>query len=164
MTSLFFVLLIAGLLMICLEIFLPGGVIGVLGGISLLGAIAIGFSAFGVATGTYVMIGIVLLLCVSVVLWIKYFPRTIIGKSMTLAKDGSDFKASDDHYRYLVGKEGESVTDLRPAGIVLIEGAKYDVVSEGSLVDKGSRVKVIKASGSRIVVRQARDEKGGEAS
>ncbi len=160
MTSLFFIFLIAGLLMVCLELFLPGGVIGVLGGLSLLGAIVMGFSAFGSATGTYIMIAIVLLLCVSVILWIKYFPRTIMGKSMTLAKDGSDFKASDDQYQKLVGKEGESVTELRPAGIVAIDGARYDVVSDGSLIEKGARVRVIKTNGNRIVVRQAREEKG----
>ncbi len=159
MTSLFFVLLIAGLLMICLEIFLPGGVIGVLGGISLVGAIVIGFSAFGAATGMYIMLAIVLLLCVSLILWIKYFPGTIMGKSMTLTKDGSDFKASDDYDRALVGKEGESVTELRPAGIVLIDGVKYDVVSDGSLIEKGARVHVVKTSGNRMVVRRALEEK-----
>ena len=155
--SFFFILLVAGLLMICLEIFLPGGVIGLIGAFSLAGAIVVGFQVFGSEIGFYIMIGVVLLLCVSVVMWLKYFPKTGMGKSMTLIKDGKDFKSSDEHFHELVGKEGETLTDLRPAGLVKIDEVKYDVVSEGSMIDKGKKVRVIKTSGNKIVVRLVKD-------
>lgn len=154
MHLLFFILLAAGLLMISLEIFLPGGIIGTLGGLALIGAIIIGFSEFGTVTGTYILAAIVVLLCVCIMVWIKYFPKTIIGRSMTLSTDGKDFKSSDERFLELVGKEGETLTELRPAGLIRLDGAKYDVVSEGSLVEKGKRVQVVKAGGRRIVVRE----------
>lgn len=158
MTLLFFILLVAGLLMICLEIFLPGGITGLLGAVSLAGAVIIGFSAFGSVMGMYILVAIIFLLAACVVLWIKYFPKTIIGKSMTLSTDGKKFKSSGDQFRELVGKEAETLTELRPAGKVQIGDSKYDVLSEGKLVDRGKRVRVIKVEGNRIVVRQIKEE------
>jgi membrane-bound ClpP family serine protease len=52
----------------------------------------------------------------------------------------------------LAGKQGVLATDLRPAGVVTIEGEPYDVVSDGLFLDKGSTVRVIEVRGNRVVV------------
>ena len=61
----------------------------------------------------------------------------------------------------LIGKQGMSLTPLRPAGTVAVEDERIDVVTEGGYVDAGKTVEVIKVEGSRIVVREIK-EKGGE--
>ena len=53
-----------------------------------------------------------------------------------------------------LGAVGVCVTDLRPAGTVMIDGEPVDVVSEGGFVKQGSSVKVINVDGSRVMVRQ----------
>ena len=53
-----------------------------------------------------------------------------------------------------LGATGICVTDLRPAGMITIEGEPVDVVAEGSFVKQGSTVKVINVDGSRVLVRQ----------
>ncbi|MDZ7767065.1 MAG: NfeD family protein [Melioribacteraceae bacterium] len=53
----------------------------------------------------------------------------------------------------LVGKEGEALTDLRPSGTALIDDVRIDVVSEGDYVSKGSKIIVMKESGSKVLVR-----------
>lgn len=53
----------------------------------------------------------------------------------------------------MVGKLGETVTVLRPAGVAIINEERYDVVSEGGFIPKRSRVRVAKVEGRRIVVR-----------
>jgi len=58
----------------------------------------------------------------------------------------------------LIGKEGILLTALRPAGTALVDGERIDVVSEGSFINKGTAVKIVKVEGSRVVVRQL-DEK-----
>ena len=55
----------------------------------------------------------------------------------------------------LVGKTGEVLTELRPAGTVRIDGHPVDVVSEGTFISKGTHVVVLSVSGSRVVVREA---------
>lgn len=52
-----------------------------------------------------------------------------------------------------LGAVGVCVTDLRPAGTIMIDGEPVDVVSEGGFVKQGSSVKVINVDGSRVMVR-----------
>lgn len=135
------------------EIFLPGGVLGFFGALTLIGAVITGYITFGPLTGTYIALLIILLVGLSIAAWLKFFPRTGLGRQMTLATDGKDFKAANRKYRELLNKEGVTLTELRPAGLARIEHTQYDVVTEGTLVDKNRPVRVIKVEGNRIVVR-----------
>lgn len=56
-----------------------------------------------------------------------------------------------------VGKRGTAVTDLRPAGKVLIEGEQVDVVVEEGFVPKGKMVEVVRDEGYRKVVREVKE-------
>ena len=58
-------------------------------------------------------------------------------------------------FTYLVGKEGVALTALRPSGTCEIDGERIDVVSEREFITPGSRIKVVKAEGTRVVVRPA---------
>lgn len=57
-------------------------------------------------------------------------------------------------YSFLIGKEGEVVSDLRSAGKANIEDNIYDVVSIQDYVYTGSKVIVEKVEGNRIIVRK----------
>jgi membrane-bound serine protease (ClpP class) len=52
----------------------------------------------------------------------------------------------------LVGREGVTVTDLRPAGTIKIGEERIDVVSDGPWVPAGTLVRVVRAEGYRHVV------------
>ena len=54
----------------------------------------------------------------------------------------------------LVGKTGQVLTELRPAGSILLEGCPLDVVSEGAFIEKGEAVEIVSVNGSRVVVRK----------
>jgi membrane-bound serine protease (ClpP class) len=54
----------------------------------------------------------------------------------------------------LLGKEGITLTVLRPAGTAEIEGNKIDVIAESEFLEKGIKIKVIKVDGIKVVVRQ----------
>ena len=56
-------------------------------------------------------------------------------------------------YDVYMGKEGEALTDLRPAGMILVDGKKLDVVTAGEMIRKGKQVRVVKVEGNRVVVR-----------
>lgn len=151
--TLFIVLLAIGILLICAEVFVPGGVLGVVGALSLVGAMAASFWAFPKAA-LFVTIGIVVLLGTMIMLWIKVFPTSRFGKEMTLSDDAKEFKASEAGLADLLEKEGEAKSDLRPAGFAVIEGRRVDVVTEGGMLASGTRIKVIEVEGNRVVVRQ----------
>lgn len=52
-----------------------------------------------------------------------------------------------------IGARGVAETDLRPSGWVSLENNRVFVVSEGSFINKGEMVEVMKVEGNRIVVR-----------
>lgn len=145
-------LLAAGMLLIGAEIFVPGAVIGTLGALCLVAGAGMAFTISPVLGG-YVTAGVVLLVGITVVLWIKFFPRSPIGRSMTLSEDGKTFKASDSHAG-LVGKDGVAHSELRPSGFALIDGKRIDVITEGSLVPQGTPIRVVRVEGNRVIVRK----------
>ncbi|MBM4148010.1 MAG: hypothetical protein FJ224_03080 [Lentisphaerae bacterium] len=147
----FAVLLIAGLFLIGAEIFVPGGILGVFGGVSLLAAIVVGFKAFP-GYGVPVAVGITLLVALAIALWMRVFPHTALGKKLTVARDMSDAKAADPDLAGLVGQHGATITALRPGGFAEIDGRRMDVVTEGAMVESGKQVRVVAVHGNRIVV------------
>ena len=151
--TLLIILLAAGVLLIGAEIFVPGAVVGTMGVLSLLGAILVAFGMSSVL-GFYVAVGVIVLVGVTVVLWIKFFPRSSLGQKLTLSEDGKAFKAADSRPA-LLGKTGTAQSDLRPAGFALLDGQRVDVVSEGGMIRKGQAIRVIRVDGNRIVVRKA---------
>jgi len=150
----FAVLLITGLVLVGAEIFVPGGVLGAIGGLSLLGACAAGFKAFP-GYGGYVATAIVVLTGLAVALWIRLFPRTRIGRKMTLSGDLQSAKATEDGLNALAGKNGEALSDLRPAGFAMFDGQRVDVVTQGGMIRKGEPVRVVQVEGNRVVVSRS---------
>jgi len=149
--QIFLIALISGLLLLGSEIFVPGGVLGFFGGVALLIAVVSGFFAFP-GYGVYVAVAILILVGVAIVLWIRLFPRSRVGRMMTVSKDLATSKSSQDGLPELLGKRGEAISGLRPSGFALIEGHRVDVVTEGGMLAKGEPIEVIRVEGNRVVV------------
>ena len=154
MVELFSILIVAGLFLIGAEIFLPGGIIGFIGGMCLLAAIAVGFVAFGMQAGILIALLIVVLAGVCLAVWIKFFPKTRMGLSLTLSDDGKTFKSASPEFADLLNKEGVVLSTLRPAGIATFDGKRVDVVADGSWIESGKPIKVTRVEGVRILVRE----------
>lgn len=145
--------LIAGAALLLAEVFLPGMVAGVLGVVCLLGAAVVGFAEFGPKTGSLILMAELFAGTVLTILWMRYFPKTPIGKKYIL-DDSTTAHAPTGLDRWM-GREGVAWTDLRPAGSARLEGEKVDVVTTGEHLESGTRVKVVRVDGPSIFVRRA---------
>lgn len=143
-----------GLVLIAVEIVVPGGVLGVIGALALMVAIVMGFFAFGAQGGFLAAVCIIVASAAVLAIWIKIFPRTKVGKVLTLSREGSDFKASDPTPSPLLGKEGITLSNLQLSGIAQIDGKRTDVVAESDFIPPNTPIKVVKVEGSRVVVRK----------
>ena len=56
-----------------------------------------------------------------------------------------------------IGTVGVADSLLRPAGRASFNGRSFDVISDGSFVDAGTAVKVIKVFGNIITVSEVRE-------
>ena len=73
--------------------------------------------------------------------------RLVLGQSLPVGSSMTSDAASTR-----VGDEAVADTDLRPAGKVLAGEQILDVVSTGAFVPRGTRVRVVRVEGARIVV------------
>jgi len=149
------ILFAVGIGLLILELFVPGGIIGIIGFIAVI-------ASFFLASGNVVHMGISLLIALFVAILVSILMVKVMGKRMKFFRKIilTDSTSTEDGYisnktrTELVGLEGVTVTALRPAGTVLIGDERIDVVSEGSFIQKEKKVKIVKAEGSRIVVRE----------
>ena len=145
----------AGIILIILEIFLPGGIAGIAG------LIAIVASLF-LASGSFKVMAVSILIATAVSIAASILLTRVLGKRMKFFKkliltDSTSTESgyvSNESRRDLIGKTGVTFTPLRPSGTVIIGDERLDVVSEGSFTAKDKKVKVVKVEGSRIVVRE----------
>lgn len=145
------VLIAAGIFMLGAEIYVPGGILGVLGVLCLVGAIVTGFvisTQFGFLSAALIIIGS----AAGLYLWVRMFPKTSAGRRLTLSADGKAFKAAPDDAPDLAGKVGIAGTALRPGGIAAIDGRRVDVIAAGVWIDAGARIRVSAVHGNRIEV------------
>ncbi len=150
--AIFAVLIGTGLL--ALECFIPGvGIAGITGGILCILGI-VGLIPF---IGWYVIF-VIMAIIVMVLLCIYFFAKTAeTGMNPLVLSQKTDkesgFSANDDNSG-LLGKKGEAVTGLRPAGIALIDGNRVDVVTDGAFFDAGTEIFVSDIQGRRIIVKK----------
>lgn len=151
-------LFIVGIALILVEVFVtPGfGVAGIGGMIALIASIILASVSVNQAliSMTIMLVGTIILFLLSFkfVTTRNVWKRLILGDKMETEQGYVSAKAS---LVDLLGKEGVTVTPLRPAGTMEVEdGERVDVVTEGSFIDSNTNVKVIKVEGSRVIVRK----------
>lgn len=149
------VLLALGIILIILEFFVAGGILGFFGVASII--VALLMSGYKLSHMTMsVAIALVAAIVVAVILykWIgteKGIFKKLILRDRTMSDKGY---VSYEDRSLLLGKEGITVTPLRPAGTALIDDQRLDVVSEGNFIEVDRKVVIIHVEGVRIVVRE----------
>lgn len=149
------ILLLAGVgfLLLLTEMFLPGGVLGVFGGLLLAAAVIAGYVQLGSLWGSALLCVIMVCVLAGFCVAMSVFPRTAAGRKLTLGRtltSGDELISSSS----LVGSEGVAITILRPAGKAMVGGRRVDVVAEGDFIEPDAPVVVIAGEGARVVVRR----------
>jgi membrane-bound serine protease (ClpP class) len=148
------ILQIIGIVMVLIDFYLPS--------MGILSLIAFGLFALSVVTAFLTVStqsGLVFLIfdliMIPIIIYISI--RILASSKATLkttlsSKDGSVSQPED--WSHVLGSNGEAITNLRPAGTAWINGKRYDVVSRGEFIDKGSKIEVVLVDGNRVVVKQ----------
>ena len=80
------------------------------------------------------------------------FLRSRAAKRLVLDGEPKSWKAQNLRLPDLVGKEGRTLSTLRPAGVAEIGDDRVDVVTDSEYIDAGVAVRVIEVEGNRVVV------------
>lgn len=142
----------SGAVLLGLEVFVPGGVIGLFGIFLLISAAFYALNTVGGALGVILAVIALLVGCVMVFLVVKMFPKSYAGRKLSLNTDLRESRAAMEGLDALVGAEGVAETVLRPSGFALFDGKRVDVVTRGENVEAGSMIRVVEVEGNRVVV------------
>ncbi|KQL48967.1 serine protease [Brevibacillus choshinensis] len=147
-------LFIIGIFLMIMEIFLPGGIVGAIGFISIVTGLVMaaydtqqGLASLGIAVVITVIITVLLVKRFGVK---GLFNKFILGDTQ---RNEEGYVAPKDQ-RDLLHKEGIALTPLRPAGMVKVDGKRVDAVSMGGFVAAGTPIVVIQVEGTRVVVQE----------
>ena len=144
-------LIVAGIILILLEILVtPGFIVGLIG-VAFLGlAIALTYKNYGSTSGNIMVLVTALAVVGSLLLafksgiWNKFtLKETIDGRASTLT--GKTFA---------IGDQGETISALRPSGNAIVNGQKIEVSSEGEAIESQQKIEVIKIINNKIIVKQ----------
>ena len=147
-------LIISGIVLLLIEMMIPGfGIFGLTGLLLLLWGVYEGMGG-----GPMAMITVTVLSIVGVIaLWwiISMFPKTKLGDRLTLGLQSTKEKGYASHPDPTVwlGKIGVTKTVLRPAGTIVVDDTFLDVVTDGEFYEPGTEVVIVSVTGGRIVVR-----------
>ena len=150
MQALVIVLVVLGVLAIFLELLMPGwdSYIGVFVGIAAFG-FAAAISIIALDGAIYFIGAILALLLIGGYGLYFFFKKRQLHGGMILT-DVDDAPQVD--ISGFLGKEGKTVTLLRPSGDVDFNGVRMEARSDGPFIEKGVKVRVTEAQANRIIV------------
>jgi len=155
------VLLVLAILLFVAELFVIGGVLGAFGFFLMVAAVALSFYFYGAGTGVLVLIGSAGLATAVLFIGLRLIRGTRTGRQLFLGDATSKnegFASSDARLERYRGKVGTTVSELRPAGLVEIEGERVTVASEGGFIEPGEVVEVVDIRYNQIVVRKKEEQ------
>lgn len=148
-----------GVILLIAEIFLPFGISGVLGGIAIIGSLYLaGADMTQISISILIALGVAI---IGMVIIMKFFGRRLKLFNKIILSDSTSTErgyVSSIERRELVGSTADTLTPLRPSGTIVIGDERLDAVSEGNFIDRNKKVIIRKVEGSRIVVRELKEE------
>lgn len=98
--------------------------------------------------------GAILFALIGIFVLAKYLPksrafnRLVLSQSEKVDEGFVSYPSEKD----LLGKEGIAYTTLRPGGTAEIDGKRVDVVAESEYINQGTKIKVLRVEGIKVVV------------
>ena len=151
------IMFVIGLILLIAEFFVPGGIVGIIGGVFIIMSLL-----FAGASVTHMLLSIIIAMAIAIVgmvVLMKFFGKKLQVFNKLVLKDATTSEegyVSNENRIELIGQIGNTLTPLRPAGVVEVDGERLDVVSEGNFIDAQKEVRIVKVEGSRIVVREVK--------
>ncbi|HEY8993347.1 MAG TPA: NfeD family protein [Lacunisphaera sp.] len=149
-------LFLIGVLLLAGEVFVPGGLLGIIGGLCMAAGCIISFVQLGAFGGTVATVVALALLGLTLYVELVWLPKTRLGKKLIVHSTVAATSQPPVAEGVLVlGKPAEAITPLVPSGYVLVEGRRYEAFSQSGHVAKGERLRVAGLDNFRLIVTKA---------
>ena len=157
-TWLIIVLFAIGVLAVLFELHvLPGhGISGLVGTLFILASIVLAFGSVWLVGIVATAAALVVALVVFFVL-LRWLPESALGRRLAFAGTQSTAEGyvTAGSLSFLTGREGVAESLLRPVGVAVIDGSRFQVQSAGDFIPPQTRIRVQRVEGATIFVTRA---------
>lgn len=151
-----FILLALGLVLIFIEFYIPGAIIGVIGSLLVILSLALFASQ---TSSVWAILLYFFGVAISIALLIKFALWRIVHSKPELSiysgHDQEGYQASQ-YDKTALGKLGIVLSDLKPGGYILIEGKQHQAISISGYIPKGVEVIVLSGQEESLIVKQSK--------
>jgi membrane-bound ClpP family serine protease len=149
-------LFITGALLLTAEVFLPGAIAGIIGGVALLVGSILAFGEFGLGGGTLATLAALALVGVMLYVELVWLPRTKFGRRMVVeatidAQSQPPIAGTD-----VIGQPATALTTLAPSGFVAIAGRRYEAFCRTGHAARGAALTVVGIDNFRLIVSESK--------
>jgi membrane-bound serine protease (ClpP class) len=141
-----------GVMLLAGEVFVPGAVLGIIGGLAMAVGCGVAFFQWGALGGAIATVTALGFLGITLYLELVWLPQSRLGRGMvvesTLDATSQPPLATAD----IVGKMAEAETPLVPTGYVRVEGRRYEAFCPAGHVAKGAMLLVASQDNFRLIV------------
>jgi len=137
---------------------LPGhGVGGIVGSLLIMASIVLAFGATYWLLGVGVMAAALVVSIAVFIVLLRWLPESELLKRLAFAgaQSTSEGYVAAPTLSHLIGHEGVSTSQLRPAGFATIDGQRFEVQTEGDFIPAQTTIRVDRVAGSKIFVTRA---------
>ncbi|KAF3362007.1 Uncharacterized protein PHSC3_001318 [Chlamydiales bacterium STE3] len=149
-----FVLLAIGLVLVLLEFYLPGAVMGTAGALLILASLFLAVVQFQTS---FSIILFFLLAAVAVIAVIKYALWKIPRSNTIYSEADQQGYVASTYDVSAIGKKGIVFSDLKPGGYILIDGKQEQAISESGYLSQGEEVVIVRGEGDSLIVMKAKE-------
>ena len=156
-TAAVILLFAAGLFVLIAEIFIPSHGILCIAGLGFLAyAVYRAYVDISITAGHVSVAATVISLPTLALIAVKTFHRTPWGRKIAPANPTvrpEEFAPQHEALKQYVGREGRTITPLRPVGSCMFDGERINCVAETGMIDDGTEIEVVGIRGRELEVR-----------
>jgi membrane-bound serine protease (ClpP class) len=146
-----------GILLLAVEVIVPGGILGSIGGLMMFGGCVAAFMRYGTGGGIIAVTVAVALAVLAFYIEFRVLPNTSVGRRAFLTREITAVSSAfGSEARELIGKSAEALTMLSPSGYVRIDGKRYEAFCQSGQVPAGTPLEVTGADNFRLIVSETK--------
>ncbi len=151
--SLIVLLFLLALVFLFFEVFTPGPMFGILGGLTLIGGVAVASVHYGAGGGLLAAVSALVAVAATLYAELVWLPKTRFAQKLSIqAVSGATSQPPLASPEEVVGKPAEALTTLAPSGYVMVDGRRYEAFCQGGHVPRGTPLRVTGIDNFRLIV------------
>jgi membrane-bound ClpP family serine protease len=147
-------LILAALVLIFFEVILPGGILGLLAMLCIIGATWVGFAEYGAVGGAATFLGSLIAVGLLVFVEFKLMANSKWGEGFFLGSKVTGHSNVAQGEDSIIGQEATTITRLNPSGKIAIDGRSYEAYSQDGYIDSGETVIVAKRDNFKLIIKK----------